>query len=112
MTIQEAIQKAIDGGWRINGETPKYVGGFGNIELQDKVCFEIDGEYGDCSGYPIESALMDPLFWKALGKSMGWDKAVYGYGPGMPKTYWESEWHQLINHLAAGGTIEDYFKNL
>lgn len=66
---------------------------------------------------------LDPLFWQALGKSLGWtahcDKAFlegFAHKPstceGCKKAAWVNRWHQFIDHLASGGTPDDFFTNL
>ena len=93
MTITETIQKAIEGGWEngiIWGTATKYV-----------------------SKKNLSAAFLDPLFWQSLGKAMGWggigtaDIPQSHYTPG-----WIRYWHRLIDFLASGGTIEDFFKDL
>lgn len=108
MTIQEAIQKANEGGWKTTLEPYR--------SLSEAIAL----------------ALLDPLFWQALGKSMGWEKKtvvrrgiiignfVIPTGQqfeemGFDMDYiptWCYHWHRLIDKLAEGGTIEDYFNNL
>jgi hypothetical protein len=57
----------------------------------------------------VESLLLDPSFWKALGKSMGWDREDTCVE--MEK-FWLRKWIELMRHLAEGGTIESYFEKL
>lgn len=77
-----------------------------------------------------EVVLLDPSFWQALGKSMGWVKEEnyrphrigahsddWGGSSDEPcdcdiKGDWREQWHELIDHLAEGGTIEGYFAKL
>lgn len=124
MTIGQAIKLATKNGWRINGEIPRYVAGNGDVFLHDKVCLEIPSEHGDCAGFPIESALMDPLFWKALGKSLDWGpmctvcfktknggrhKTVCSNGVFMTEEwiFWQRE---TLKSIAHGETIKSSFK--
>lgn len=55
-----------------------------------------------------EIILLDPLFWQALGKSLGWKEA--GWTKGQDEWIWY--WHDFIDHLAEGGTAEDFFTHL
>lgn len=87
MTIQESIQKANEGGWKTTLEPYR--------SLSEAIAL----------------ALLDPLFWSALGKSMGWGIEPSGsIWQGEEK--WKIRWHRLIDHLAEGGTIESYFEKL
>lgn len=105
MTIQEAIEKAVQGGW-------------------DKSTAEYDF---DPSGGAVElmlaDAFLDPLFWQSLGKAIGWSESVdefdgsknfepgsYNYRNGI--TEWKYQWHRFIDHLAEGKNAESFFKNL
>ena len=88
-----------------------------------------------CEQSAIDHAIIDPSYWKALGKSMGWPKIVFGHCGKDPKDYnfkgsvgaccffgsQDCEWfvssglyhqHKILTHLDEGGTIESYFKDL
>lgn len=65
----------------------------------------------------------DAAFWKSLGKARGWNDEMwveYRYpiktGKGNfrqeHQLEWQYHWHRFIDHLAVGGTIEDFFKSL
>ena len=60
--------------------------------------------------------LIDPLFWSSLGKALGWDKRVteyYSFTDGkINNEVWRIEFHRFIDHLAEGGTPDDFFKSL
>ena len=100
MTIQQAIKKAIEGGWNHKDEWfPEY---------------------------ESDSFLLLPSFWRALGKAMGWNreyilnwreykKAINQFEPDNLKTdisEWLYHWHRLIDHLAEGKDIESFFETL
>jgi len=89
MTIKEAIDGAIKGGWR-------------------------DDRMDDCF-----CLFLDPLFWQSLGKAMGWTKvktAEYDKQGNETFAYftpaWRVEWRHFINHLADKKTAESYFAEL
>lgn len=93
MTIQQAIEKAIEGGW-----TPDIP------ELYEKEYTLIAPDF--------EYIFLDPSFWVSLGKALGWDKEdekVKAYG--VEKT-WLRMMHRLIDHLASGKDIESFFEQL
>lgn len=110
MTIGEAIQKAFKNGWRHNriGEM-KSMGQQGAKALLLSLGYEF---------------LLDPLFWQALGKAMGWSKLVvvpYDVTSMAEKEWqikfhtipeWQYRWHRMIDHLANGGTIKSFFETL
>ena len=97
MTIREAIEKAIEGGWD-----------------KTRALFNPNN-----ASYSMEKVYLDPEFWQALGKSIGWrlDKTQFSEGrQGHTRTYlmsgWQYRWHNFIDHLSDGGTIEEYFDKL
>ena len=67
-----------------------------------------------------EKHLLDPLFWQALGKALGWgDYAPYGLESESPAGYddarlnsWRWHWHRFIDHLASGKDVDEFFKEL
>lgn len=132
MTIEEAIYKAIKGGWR-KEEKP-------DLEVNNDGCV-IQFYGGENTEIWFESDIfLDPKFWQALGKAMGWSKCVrcgslreeHGGGnmwwcpapkhtEGMSttadlKTFrsnnWNNRWHKFIDHLAEDKTADSYFKSL
>lgn len=138
MTIQQAIEKAIEGGWRpqnlyippkekpfavilTDGETIKY-----QIHKDGEPLTPIDNDY-----YSLHKALLDPLFWQSLGKAMGWDTSENNptwLCPVCAKSLdemimhlndkdfgietWRYYWHAFIDHLAEGKDIESFFASL
>lgn len=106
MTIQTAIEKAIDGGWE------------NYRPFQDRIYTRslepINHEY-DYKFLVLEfitkSAILDPQFWQCLGKAMGWEDSDQTYVQ-PPYTNWRIQWHRMIDHLSDGGTIESYFETL
>lgn len=123
MKIQEAIEKAIESGWRPNQLGRVFKCEYGTAIISDNFC-------------------TDPLFWQALGKKL-WSADMWHEDDG--EVYWDfyihcsecgSEiideggcerecltengyviswlhyWHKFIDHLADGGTIESFFETL
>lgn len=119
MTIQDAIEKAIEGGYKIQ----ERVGG-------SKSQWEL--------WYVQTQIFLDPSFWQSLGKTMGWDeekrcifcgnevgKEMRGdgnekyywcpkeeRGTALKKETWLYYWHRFIDHLAIGRAAEEFFEKL
>ena len=109
MTITQAINKAIEGGW-------KYPIWFEDVYSSVHATTEIADEL------LTRYVLLDPLFWLALGRAIEhgkkaympdvWDKLSASSKDSVFKTSIEYEWHCLIDHLASGGSIESFFETL
>ena len=149
MTTQEAIDKGVEGGWRhYKGYDFDEVRIIPSSDLIDLVQVYSGGSSSHTIS--LQEMLLDPKFFQALGKSMGWGQSIYrterGYEWGKriclhcgmdceyqpPKEKGSNHahfpeacnvcskkaktskeyWHALIDHLAEGETIEDYFKDL
>jgi hypothetical protein len=118
MMIQEAIDKANEGGYHMHGS--------------DGMETSYDGANNEFSGWtrkdnlstflvPTEETFLDPRFWQALGRALGWSEACdlaiscrhgaeecqrcRGY-------YWMYQWHCFIQALADGHTSEAFFARL
>lgn len=109
--IKEAIKVAIEAGYKSN-----HVSESGKIDM--------------FVGKNSATILLDPEFWKCLGKSLGWrkegDYCKSGDGciQGQRFTHeglcsWEyhrdeylDQWHKFIDHLAKGKDPELFFKKL
>jgi len=127
MTIETAIEKAIEGGWIYRQGMS-----FREWHYYDKgrpfvrAYFDTSSNSHDIQW---EEIMLDPIFWQSLGKAMGWQECYYQYHYKFNEPYpfnvksksmshqphyllWQYYWHSLIDHLADGGTIEEYFKKL
>src|SRR5437016_3368086 len=117
MTIQEAIDKAVEGGYHICGS--------------DGMETDYEGATNDYSAWtrtdnessfivPTEETFLDPQFWHALGRALGWSEACdlalswrHGEeGQRYRGYYWMYQWHCFIQVLADGDTPEAFFAHL
>ena len=100
MTIQQAIEKAIEGGYK------------GNKEFLLKL-----------PEYAKSQIWLDPLFWQSLGKAMGWCEYAVCIHDGKMNCFeknhwagymgeWKWHWHRFIDHLAEGKDAESFFETL
>jgi hypothetical protein len=118
MTVQEALNKATEGGYHIygsDGMDTYYEGA--NSEYS--VWTRKDNESSFI--VPTEETFLDPQFWQALGRALGWSEACdlviicvhgdeechrcRGY-------YWMYQWYRFIQALAHGNTPEAFFECL
>jgi hypothetical protein len=118
MTIQEAVTKATEGGYHIHGADgmdTDYVGA--NSE------YSVWTRKDNASSFivPVAETFLDPQFWLALGRGLGWEQAVrtvQAVENGRPTVvtragqHWLSHWHHFIDHLAEGKTPEAFFDTL
>lgn len=56
------------------------------------------------------SPLLDPLFWQALGKAMGWKEEMWWVNNYIEA--WKYHWHRFIDHLAEGKDADSFFQDL
>lgn len=91
MTIQEAIEGAVENGWVADGRYFRERTWRGHHDR-------------------TRAILGDPLFWQALGKAMGWE-VQFDEDKGF-NYQWKDYWHRLIDHLAEGKSIELFFAEL
>ena len=70
---------------------------------------------------PVADAFLDPHFWYALARGLGWEqdvKTVHAVENGRSTLvttvghHWLSHWHCFIDHFAAGKTPEAFFATL
>jgi hypothetical protein len=117
MTTQQAIEKAIEGGFPPSKLRTKIT----NLNKTGKYPPQI------VTSYDIDPLLLMPLFWQCLENALGWkpekylvDRLCHGkriqfymhkHGERLTPQ-WKIKWHRLIDHLAEGKDIESFFKNL
>jgi hypothetical protein len=84
------------------------------------------GGWRGYKGTGDNGVFLDALFWKSLGRSMKWEKWTDLPNPdwcsSLPlcdedsghdqQVSWLYQWRRLIDHLAGGGTLEGFFKDL
>lgn len=74
MTIWSAIEKAIEGGWRVFAPSDE------PIKVNMKGTWPMifgTAPSGVTKLWPLHVALLDSAFWKALGKTEGWADSKY-----------------------------------
>jgi hypothetical protein len=118
MTIQEVIDKAVKGGYHIYGS--------------DGMDTYNEGANRDYSAWtrkdnessflvPTEETFLDPRFWQALGRALGWSEAcdlaiicVYEAQEGQRYRgyYWMFQWLRFIQALADGNPPDAFFAQL
>jgi len=118
MTIQDAVTKATEGGYHMHaadGMDTDYVGA--NSE------YSVWTRKDNASSFivPVAETFLDPHFWLALGRGLGWEqvvRTVHAVENGRPAVVtragqpWLSHWHHFIDHLAEGKTPEAFFDTL
>ena len=118
MTIQEAINKANEGGYHMHGS--------------DGMATSYDGATNNFSAWtrkdnlstflvPTEETFLDPHFWQALGQTLGWSErcdlaitCVHGEEECQRCRgyYWMYQLHCFIQAIAEGNTPEAFFEDL
>src|SRR4029453_6753152 len=118
MMIQEAIDKAKEGGYHIYGS--------------DGMDTDYEGATTDYSAWtrkdnassflvPTEETFLDPRFWQALGRALGWSEVcdltiicVHGEEEcsRCRGYYWMYQWHCFIQAIADGNTPGAFFARL
>src|SRR5881275_1731662 len=105
MTIQEALNTAVEGGYHLYGS--------------DGMDTDYEGATNDYSAWtrkdnkssflvPTEETFLDPQFWQALGRALGWSEACdlaiscrHGEEEcqSFRGSYWMYQWHCFIQAL-------------
>lgn len=112
MTIQEFIEKAIEGGYE-EGRNWKFV-------RANRYWVQWLDSNGSEVSINLNCYLLAPEVWKAVGRAEGW---IYPDGRDVAKYYnndpkrtpyplWLWKMHRMVDALADGKTVEFYFKNL
>jgi hypothetical protein len=118
MTVQEVIDKAVEGGYHIYGSDGMETD-YGGATKDYSAWTRKDNESSFI--VPTEETFLDPQFWQALGRALGWseqcDLAItcvhgeeecrqcHGY-------YWMYQWHCFIQVIANGNTPAAFFAHL
>jgi hypothetical protein len=118
MTIQDALKKATEGGYYIHGADGVYTHYEG---ANSHFSAWMREDNASTFMVAVEETFLDPHFWQALGKTLGWDQAVitvHTVENGRPTIvtragqHWLSQWHRFIDHLAEVNPPEAFFARL
>ena len=118
MTIAEALTKAVEGGYHIHGSD-----GMATDYAGANSAFSAWTRKDNASSFmiPMEATFLDPQFWRALGRALGWSEAcdlIITWVCGDAEchrcrgSYWMYQWHCFIQALADGHTPEAFFAHL
>lgn len=90
MKLEEAIKIAIENGWKpFAGYLRK------KFEMEDDCAIFYDKV--NVRRYYFSDMVLDPLFWQALGKGLGWEPwRLYRNGMATSKDYPEHEKHRWV----------------
>lgn len=124
MTPKEAIEKAVEGGWTCKGEidgkglgTPTWKFQKSSVLTINKIIIGFGGDPVRMSvGVDVHEIALDPTFWQALGKALGWDKLAdgrnweaskYGY-----MEVWRHHAHRFYDLILTGELIDKFWADL
>lgn len=107
--MEEAIKKAIKGGYRgICGDKTcelynfnKHLVTLRGWTVQQPTIYEMS----------IWQVVCDPLFWQALGKMEGLEGSTYSWQLENEEK-WLTYWKLFIDHLAERGSVDEFFNKL
>jgi hypothetical protein len=105
MTIQEAMKKAVEGGYHLHGADGMDTDDAGaHREYSARTRKDNASTCVDT----VEEPLLDPHFWRALGLALGWHAGVATKCL-VYEQWWRQPWHRFIDHLADGHPPETFF---
>jgi hypothetical protein len=118
MTIKEAIEKAVKGGYHLDGSD-----GMGIYDEGAHRDFSAGTRTENASTcmVAVKATLLDPQFWQALGKALEWNAvsnlaSICVHGEEECQTcrssYWRYQWHCFLQALVDGHTPEAFFARL
>jgi hypothetical protein len=118
MTIQEAVNTAVAGGYHIHGSD-----GIATVYTGANSEYSAWTRTDNHSSFmvPVHETFLDPAFWQALGRALGWEEAcelaltcVHGHEECRQchTYYWMYQWHCFIQQIAHGHTPDAFFASL
>ncbi len=109
--MEQAIKIAIENGWKpFTGYLRK------KFELESDCAIFYDKV--NVRRFYFSDMVLDPLFWQALGKGLGWEETNNCWGCGYDEGAtertpgWKIKMHRFIDHLVEGKGIESFFTEL
>lgn len=119
MKVEDAIKKAIGGGFRRWDKNRKVVevsadNGVFTYRTRAKYFREKPFSIKVSYSVPLTELFKGASFWKALGTKLRWrdEMVVVGERHYAVKSGWRMQWHRFIDHLADGKTAEEFFAEI
>ena len=118
MTINEALNAAVAGGYHVE-ESDGIATCFSGANSEYSLWTRTDNHSSFM--IPVYETFLDPAFWQALGRALGWDApcalaitCVAGQAEGRRGhgAYWMYQWHCFIQQIAQGNSPEAFFASL
>ena len=118
MTITEALDTAVAGGYHMHGSD-----GMATTYVGASRKFSAWTRHDNDSSFlvPVEETFLDPRFWQALGRALGWQASCelsISCRQGHEEAcrcrgfYWMYQWHCFIQAIAEGNTPDVFFAHL
>ena len=105
MTIREAIHKATETGYHINGSDgmeTSYEGASNEYSAWTRK------DNASTFVITVEETFLDPTFWQSLGRAL---ESRQDLGLSYDQR-WIHLWHRFVDHLAQGRSPASFFENL
>ena len=124
MTIQQAVEKAIEGGYmkakdyfgyipsvvkEVHYNKPEKLHQGHNFFERTSGSFHFGSAKKYSFSISVNEIFLEPLFWQSLGKAMGWRQDEDQWGE---RAECVIHWHRFIDHLAEGKDAESFFEGL
>ena len=102
MTIQDALNTAVAGGYHVQGSdgvVTVYSGANSDFTLWTRT------DNASSFMIPMEETLLDLAFWSAFGRALAREGVLQSGA-------WKQLWHQFTEYLIQGGTPAAFFQTL
>lgn len=124
MIPKQVIEKAIEGGWSILGLTGQMTFSWSwriNPFHPEQEIMVVQDDIGEPHDLDYYQTVLDPTFWQALGKALGWKEVetewrhansntseVYSFS----NERWANEAHSFYDLILTRGDTETYWNEL
>jgi hypothetical protein len=115
---KEAIEKAIEGGWKYNGKKVRRVTLDDPTRAPETFTVEIgDNELEYCKYMMWQAIALDPSFWQSLGKALGWpeyeETGSWSYDGNEERDWtWRVRAHRFYDLILTGGDTDAFWKEI
>ena len=108
-----AIEKAIERGWKIPGDVRmQELGRVGNVNKTTASFHVWLGSEKETVGVvscPLSAIALDPTFWQALGKALGWGDS---HSDALGRAEWRLNAWRFYDLIFSGGDTEKFWQEL
>lgn len=104
---KKIIEKAIEGGWKGLFMDDEGI----TVDIQSQIAWGRT-KTGLGRHLPLQVIALDPTFWQALGKTLGWSEQKTHFPSSLAKCVWQNTAYVFYDLILTGASTDEFWATL